>query len=93
MKILRIIGNVRKETRINRRDFSKHSLMLGMGVLTGFPKDSKARALNQPMNYYREPPKNLPVRKFDVVIAGAGTATPYSGQFRAQSRNLLKKPD
>ena len=56
---------------MNRRDFSKHSLMLGMGVLAGLPKDSKA---NQPANYYAEPVKNLPVRKFDVVVAGAGTA-------------------
>ncbi|MHC4174704.1 MAG: FAD-dependent oxidoreductase, partial [Planctomycetota bacterium] len=54
-----------------RRDFSKHSLMLGMGALAGFSKDSKA---NQPANYYTEPAKNLPVRKFDVVVAGAGTA-------------------
>ena len=48
--------------------------MLGMGVLAGLPKDSRARALNQSMNYYAEPAKKLPVRKFDVVVAGAGTA-------------------
>ena len=59
---------------MNRRDFSKHSLMLGMGVLPGFPKDSKGMTLNQSMNYYKEPSKNLPVRKFDVVVAGGGTA-------------------
>ncbi len=48
--------------------------MLGMGVLAGLPKGSRARALNQSMNYYAEPVKKLPVRKFDVVVAGAGTA-------------------
>ena len=26
------------------------------------------------MNYYEEPAKRLPVREFDVVIAGSGTA-------------------
>jgi len=74
MKILRIIDNVRKETGMNRRDFSKHSLMLGMGVLAGCQVGNAKRSINEPINYYREPPKNLPVRKFDVVIAGAGTA-------------------
>jgi len=59
---------------MDRRDFSKRSLMLGMGVLSGLPKDSRAGAGSQPKNYYREPPKNLPIRKFDVVVAGAGTA-------------------
>ncbi len=48
--------------------------MLGVGVLAGLPKDSRARALNQTRSYYAEPVKNLPVRKFDVVVAGAGTA-------------------
>ena len=59
---------------MNRREFSKHSLMLGMGVLAGLPKDIKGRTMNKSMNYYAEPVKKLPVRKFDVVIAGAGTA-------------------
>jgi hypothetical protein len=45
-----------------------------MGVLAGFPKGSKARAGNQPGNFYEEPVKKLPIRKFDVVVAGAGTA-------------------
>ena len=25
-------------------------------------------------NFYEEPPKNLPIRNFDVVVAGGGTA-------------------
>jgi hypothetical protein len=48
--------------------------MLGMGVLAGLPKDSMARAGTQPGNFYEEPAKKLPIRKFDVVVAGAGTA-------------------
>ncbi|HUT31511.1 MAG TPA: FAD-dependent oxidoreductase [Sedimentisphaerales bacterium] len=59
---------------MNRRDFSKHSLLLGMGVLSGYAKDGNAGAKSQPENTYREPSKNLPVRKFDVVVVGAGTA-------------------
>jgi len=59
---------------MNRREFSKHSLMLGMGVLAGLPKDSKAKSSNRSMNYYEEPSKKLPVKRFDVVVAGGGTA-------------------
>ena len=58
---------------MDRRDFSKQGLMLGMGVLAGLPKDGEARAKSQRGEYYEEPPKNLPIRKFDVVVAGAGT--------------------
>jgi len=59
---------------MDRRDFSKQSLLLGLGVLPGSAKGAKRKTANQPGNYYKEPPKNLPVRKFDVVVAGAGTA-------------------
>jgi len=31
-------------------------------------------AVRKLTNYYEEPAKKLPVRKFDVVVAGAGTA-------------------
>jgi len=59
---------------MNRRDFSKHILMLGIGVNAGSAKGSKGRTKNQLRNYYEEPAKKLPVREFDVAIAGAGTA-------------------
>ncbi len=59
---------------MNRRDFSKHILMLGIGAQAGFAKGNPVRTRNQLVNYYEEPAKKLPVRKFDVVIAGAGTA-------------------
>jgi len=45
-----------------------------MGALAGFPKGSQARARNESGYYYQEPSKKLPIRKFDVVVAGAGTA-------------------
>ena len=59
---------------MNRRDFSKNSIMLGVGALAGFPKNSKANNQAKSGDYYEEPAKKLPVRKFDVVVAGAGTA-------------------
>ncbi|MCK4294487.1 MAG: FAD-dependent oxidoreductase [Planctomycetes bacterium] len=59
---------------MNRRDFSKHVLMLGIGAGAGLAKGNEARAKNKIGNYYEEPPNKLPIRKFDVVVAGAGTA-------------------
>ena len=58
---------------MNRREFSKNSLMLGIGALAGCAKANQVRTNNQPGNYYEEPVKNLPVRRFDVVVAGGGT--------------------
>lgn len=59
---------------MNRREFSKSGLMLGMGVLTGSARGYQVRTKNQPGNFYEEPVKKLPIRKFDVVVAGGGTA-------------------
>jgi len=58
---------------MNRREFSRNSVLLGMGALAGFPKESQASARNLSGDYYEEPAKKLPIRKFDVVVAGAGT--------------------
>ncbi len=52
---------------MNRRDFSKRSLALGLGALS-------APVGAQGPEYYNEAAKKLPVRNFDVVIAGGGTA-------------------
>jgi hypothetical protein len=59
---------------MNRREFSKNSVLLGVGALAGFGSSSRVKAQNQSGDYYEEPAKKLPVRKFDVVVAGAGTA-------------------
>jgi len=59
---------------MNRRDFSKQSLLLGLGALTGTAQGNQGSTVSQRGEYYTEPPKNLPVRRFDVVVAGAGTA-------------------
>lgn len=65
---------VEKGESMNRREFSRNSVLLGVGALAGFPKGGQARARNEAGDYYAEPPKRLPIRKFDVVVAGAGTA-------------------
>ena len=59
---------------MNRRDFCKHNLLLGMGVLAGVQEVRGEGSGNQAGGYYEEPPKKLPVRKFDVVVVGGGTA-------------------
>jgi len=61
-----------KETRMNRRDFSKHMLLLGIGTQAGCTVNMSKADINLG-NYYEEPAKKLPVRNFDVVVAGAGT--------------------
>jgi glycine/D-amino acid oxidase-like deaminating enzyme len=47
---------------MNRRSFSKNLLFAG-----------SALAQDAPGDYYEEPARKLPVRRFDVVVAGAGT--------------------
>lgn len=59
---------------MNRRDFCKHNVLVGMGVLAGFERASGETVSKEAIGYYEEPAKRLPVRKFDVVVAGGGTA-------------------
>ena len=58
---------------MDRREFSKSSVLLGAGALAGLAKGGEARARDESGDYYVEPAKKLPVRKFDVVVVGAGT--------------------
>jgi len=59
---------------MNRREFSKQMLMFGIGVHAASTRGNTAEARSQLTDYYEEPAKKLPVRKFDVVVAGGGTA-------------------
>jgi hypothetical protein len=59
---------------MNRREFSRSMIMLGIGAHAGLAKSKSVRAESQIGDYYEEPAKKLPVRKFDVVVAGGGTA-------------------
>ena len=58
---------------MNRREFSKGVLMAGLGAGAAMTTGATANAANAGGDYYEEPAKRLPVRKFDVVVAGAGT--------------------
>jgi hypothetical protein len=49
-------------------------LIAGAGISTGSMLHAAAGETNPDSEYYEEPSKKLPVRKFDVVIAGGGTA-------------------
>ncbi len=62
---------------MNRRDFNRKGVLLGMGVFTGGCTHISSReepSEKQPASgSYREPSRDLPVRTFDVVVAGGGT--------------------
>ena len=58
---------------MNRRDFHRKIAALSGIVTFGSSSLSKA-SIPKENQYYVEPPKRLPVRHFDVLVAGAGTA-------------------
>jgi hypothetical protein len=58
---------------MNRREFSKRSLLLGIGIPAASALVDTARA-DVPEETFEEPAKRLPIRRFDVTVAGAGTA-------------------
>jgi len=58
---------------MNRREFSKSALMAGIGMGAGVMTDGSAAGSNAGGEFYEEPAKRLPIRKFDVIVAGAGT--------------------
>jgi hypothetical protein len=60
-----------KGVGMNRREFSKQALLLGFGARTAFGQ-KETEQMDE--GYYEEPSKKLPVRKFEVVVAGGGTA-------------------
>jgi len=61
---------------MKRRDFSRYSLLLGLGAVTGTrcTSGSSAEGDFTQEGFYTESARNLPVRDFDVVIGGGGTA-------------------
>jgi hypothetical protein len=59
--------------KLNRRKFSKAMLAAGMGVGAGLAHRGHSEVGSQIQGYYEEPAKRLPIREFDVVVAGAGT--------------------
>ncbi len=59
---------------MNRREFSKRVLAVGAGMGAASALGASAPATNTNADVYEEPARKLPVRKFDVIVAGAGTA-------------------
>ena len=59
---------------MKRREFTKSGLLLGMSLMAGPANAGLSGSRNPSGNYYEEPGKKLPARKFDVVVAGGGTA-------------------
>lgn len=55
---------------MDRREFSKRMLVAGAGAGLGL---NAAPAVGGRGDYYEEPAKRLPIRAFDVVVAGGGT--------------------
>ena len=59
---------------MNRREFSKASGLIGLGLATGTSITAGEAMIYNDPEYYREAAKKLPARNFDVVIVGGGTA-------------------
>jgi hypothetical protein len=57
---------------MNRRDFYRTSGLAGLGLITGTELSASESVLEA--GFYIEKSKKLPVRNFDVVVAGGGTA-------------------
>ncbi len=55
---------------MKRRDFAKRVAVLGLGAPVAFAEGKETGTAG----VYIEPSKTLPVREFDVVVAGGGTA-------------------
>ena len=61
---------------MNRRDFTKTGSLLGLGLAAGAAAHATPTTAFGAMEdeFYKEAAKKLPVRHFDVLVAGAGTA-------------------
>jgi NADPH-dependent 2,4-dienoyl-CoA reductase/sulfur reductase-like enzyme len=59
---------------MDRREFSKKMIVAGMAATAGTALGGSAAASVTSENHYEEPAKQLPVRRFDVLVAGGGTA-------------------
>jgi len=59
---------------MKRREFSKRMLLAGVGISAGLAEGKAGAVDDLPADHYLEPARKLPVRRFDVVVAGGGTA-------------------
>jgi hypothetical protein len=59
---------------MNRREFSKQLALISAGAPKAWAEPASQTSAVQASEFYLEPAKRLPARRFDVVVAGAGTA-------------------
>jgi len=59
---------------VKRRDFNKGLIAAGIGAEAAIAQAGEPRPAAPTTEYYEEPARRLPVRPFDVVVAGCGTA-------------------
>ena len=73
---------------MRRRDFSRKTLLAGLGA-SAIP--GRARLAPGSEDTYEEPPKTLPARRFDVVVAGGGTGGVFAALAAARqgARTIL----
>jgi hypothetical protein len=68
---------------MKRREFSKSIALLGLGAQAGLAgnlgNDQETKD-----EFYEEPAKKLPIRKFDVVVAGGGTGGIFAAMAAAR---------
>ncbi|MCX5645179.1 MAG: FAD-dependent oxidoreductase [Phycisphaerae bacterium] len=58
---------------MNRREFAKSVALLSVGAQIRFATGAE-KTTDPAGGFYEEPARKIPVRKFDVVVAGGGTA-------------------
>ena len=73
---------------MDRREFSKSAVALGLGAGMASSQNivqaAAAAGESEIGTYYQEPPKKLPVREVDVVVAGGGTGGIFAAMAAAR---------
>jgi len=63
-----------KDASVSRRGFLGSAVAVGAAACAGLATAEPKGQEKQPGEFYEEPAKRLPARKFDVVVTGGGTA-------------------